>query len=146
MNPAGDNEHQQGTDEGSDYNRPELGGDDVEIKHQRYAGRYKEEAEVGNQEVGHTLHPVQFYPAQLQKQGEQQHSDDAGGLFDTGKINDQFTQGQASEEDGTLTNHRTIYLVSLKIGCKGTHSLYWLSCLGDVLDINHVKGYLIGFG
>ena len=60
MNPSGDYNHQQGADYGSGHYRPELGGDDIEVKHESYTGRYEEEAQVGNQEVGHTLHPVQL--------------------------------------------------------------------------------------
>ena len=59
MNPSGDYNHQQGADYGSGHYRPELGGDDIEVKHESYTGRYEEEAQVGNQEVGHTLHWVQ---------------------------------------------------------------------------------------
>ena len=51
MNPSGDYNHQQGADYGSGHYRPELGGDDIEVKHESYTGRYEEEAQVGNQEV-----------------------------------------------------------------------------------------------
>ena len=61
MNPSGDYNHQQGADYGSGHYRPELGGDDIEVKHESYTGRYEEEAQVGNQEVGHTLHPCLLY-------------------------------------------------------------------------------------
>ena len=69
MNPSGDYNHQQGADYGSGHYRPELGGDDIEVKHESYTGRYEEEAQVGNQEVGHTLHPVQFNPTLFLKLG-----------------------------------------------------------------------------
>ena len=46
MNPSGDYNHQQGADYGSGHYRPELGGDDIEVKHESYTGRYEEEAQV----------------------------------------------------------------------------------------------------
>ena len=37
------------------------GGDNVEIEHKGYAGRDKEESQISNQEVGHSLHPCLLY-------------------------------------------------------------------------------------
>ena len=105
MNPSGDYKHQQGADYGSGHYRPELGGDDIEVKHESYTGRYEEEAQVGNQEVGQSLHPLQLYPTQLQKKGEKQHPYDTGRQLNACQKNNQFTQSQTSEKDGALTYH-----------------------------------------
>ena len=78
MNPSGDYNHQQRADYGSGHYLPDLGGDDIEVKHESYTWGYEEEAQVGNQKVGPTLHPVQFNPTQFQEYGEQQHTDEAG--------------------------------------------------------------------
>ena len=56
---------------------------------------------------------MQLDPTQFQKQGEQQHSYDAGRELNSREKNNQFTQSQTAKSNGTLTYH-ILYLLNLK--------------------------------
>ncbi len=65
MNPTRYYQHQDRTNQRSDDYRPKLRLNYIEIKHQRHPRGDKEEAKIGNQEVGQALHPLQLDPTQL---------------------------------------------------------------------------------
>ena len=109
VNPSRHYQHGNRADNRGYDDRNELGGDNVEIKHKRHAGRHEEETEVGHKEIAESLHPLQLNPLQLQQQGEREHPDDARRQLDAGQVDNQLPDGQATEEDGTLSYHKNCF-------------------------------------
>ena len=120
MNPSGHDEDENGAEDGGSDDRDELGFDQIEIEHQAHAWRYEEEGQVEGEELGNSFDPVQFHNAQLEQEGERQHSDDAGGQFGAGEIDQQLPEGEASEDDGTLKNH--VFHILFVLKCKDTRN------------------------
>lgn len=77
VNLTRDGDYHSGAYDRSDHNGHPLLLDNAGTLHQTHAGGDKEEAEITYQEVGETLHPLNFDNADLERACEQYHADDA---------------------------------------------------------------------
>lgn len=62
MNPTCSDQYQYRTYDRCNDNRPELCLDNIEVKHQRHAGRNEEKSQISNQKIGQALYPFQLDP------------------------------------------------------------------------------------
>ena len=108
MCPPCHDKHQHRADNGSYDNRQQLGLDEVEIEHEGYAWRHEEEAHIGDEEIGHPLHPLQLNGFHLQQDGQQHHPNDATWDGDTCQPHNQLTYSETRKDNEALSNHAAL--------------------------------------
>ena len=106
MNQAGDCKHYYGAHYRCCDNGRPLAAQEVEATHQRHSCGHEEEAEIGDEEVGGSLHVAWFDNAELKGHCEEQHPDDARRHRHSCGPDNEFAHGEKHKDDGKLKyNH-----------------------------------------
>ena len=62
-----DNQHDDGAQQCGQGNGQNFCLDQIKIKHEGYAGRHEEKAEISDEEIGQAAHPFQFDHLELEQ-------------------------------------------------------------------------------
>ena len=101
---TGESENNHGACRGSDYYRQPLVGDKVEIAHQCYSRRHKEETEIFDKKVCRTLNIFELYNPETQAKSEEQHTDNAGWYAGAGDPHYQLSDSEKRKNHCQLNN------------------------------------------